>query len=77
MKNIANDALNMGPLREALRKCIDIANLKKEEMRLVMFQVRTFGNEFVCPKKFIFLPLSLSLLEIRLISYLSYHSILL
>ena len=50
MKNIVKDALNMGPIREALRKYIDIANFKKEDMRLVMFQVRTFGNEFVCPK---------------------------
>ena len=40
----------MGPLREALRKCIEIANLKKEDTRLVMFQVRMFGNEFVSPK---------------------------
>ena len=50
MKNIVEDALDMGPLREALSKCIDIANLKKEDTRLVMFWVRTFGNEFVCPK---------------------------
>ena len=50
MKNIVKDALNMGPLKETLRKCIDIANLKKEDTRLVMFWVRTFGNEFVCPK---------------------------
>ena len=50
MENIVKDALNMGPLREALRKSIDIAILKKEDTGLVMFQVRMFGNEFVCPK---------------------------
>lgn len=37
MKNLVKDA-SMGPLREALRKGIDIANLKKEDMRPVMFQ---------------------------------------
>jgi len=36
-KNLVKDA-SMGPLREALRKGIDIANLKKEDMRPVMFQ---------------------------------------
>lgn len=37
MKNLVKDA-SMGPLREALRKGVDIANLKKEDMRPVMFQ---------------------------------------
>lgn len=37
MKNLVKDA-SMGPLRETLRKGIDIANLKKEDMRTVMFQ---------------------------------------
>ena len=50
MKIIVKDALNIGPVREALRKYISIANLKKQDTRLVMLQVRTFGNEFVRPK---------------------------
>jgi hypothetical protein len=61
MKNLVKDA-SMGPLREALRKGVDIANLKKEDMRPVMFQVRMFGNVFVCPTYFICLALSLCLL---------------
>ncbi|GLJ15958.1 hypothetical protein SUGI_0263850 [Cryptomeria japonica] len=37
MKNLVKDA-SMGPLREALRKGIDIANLRKEDMRPVTLQ---------------------------------------
>eukprot|EP01018_Ginkgo_biloba_P013744 Gb_27653 [translate_table: standard] len=37
MKNLVKDA-SMGPLREALKKGIDITKLRKEDMRPVMFQ---------------------------------------
>lgn len=38
MKNLVKDA-TMGPLREALKRGIDITNLTKDDMRLVTLQV--------------------------------------
>lgn len=38
MKNLVKDA-SMGPLREALRRGIEITQLKKEDMRPVTLQV--------------------------------------
>lgn len=41
MKNLVKDA-SMGPLREALRQGIEITKLKKEDMRPVTFQVKSY-----------------------------------
>lgn len=38
MKNLVKDA-TMGPLREALKRGIEITNLTKDDMRLVTLQV--------------------------------------
>lgn len=40
MKNLVKDA-TMGPLREALKRGIDITNLTKDDMRLVTLQVHS------------------------------------
>lgn len=40
MKNLVKDA-TMGPLREALKRGIDITNLTKDDMGLVTLQVNT------------------------------------
>lgn len=40
MKNLVKDA-TMGPLREALKRGIEITNLTKDDMRLVTLQVNT------------------------------------
>lgn len=45
MKNLVKDA-SMGPLREALRQGIEIANLKKEDLRPVTLQVAFFKFPF-------------------------------
>lgn len=39
MKNLVKDA-SMGPLREALKRGIEITKLKKEDMRPVTLQVK-------------------------------------
>lgn len=41
MKNLVKDA-SMGPLREALRQGIEITKLRKEDLRPVTLQVKTF-----------------------------------
>lgn len=41
MKNLVKDA-SMGPLREALRQGIEITKLRKEDMRPITLQVKTF-----------------------------------
>jgi SpoVK/Ycf46/Vps4 family AAA+-type ATPase len=47
MKNLVKDA-TMGPLREALKRGIDITNLTKDDMRLVTLQVHKIKMKIFC-----------------------------
>lgn len=47
MKNLVKDA-TMGPLREALKRGIDITNLTKDDMRVVTLQVHKIKMKIFC-----------------------------